>query len=253
MAAPFIGSLLGWRAEPWEKHNKLVPNIADASHTASMDHALGVFDQLNVSRPDSGGPIGPEKQASGMALEAAVEQDLTTALPQLEPGVGWIVNRGGRIHSFRQYSHLAELERELAQNPTLRSIFSGDYATHPDVTVGIDDDLPQPRLHANVSCKFTLRSDRAQNSRQEALVMIRNRRGRSPHIVVVTVEPELARLASIARGMGDVDAVYHVALPELRNAVRSCAYQEQQRIFDELVGQGRLLDYNDLPQTLASH
>ena len=76
MAAPFIGSLLGWRAEPWEKHNKLVPNIADATHKASLDQSLALFDQLDVSHPDSGGQIGPENQTSGAALEAAVEQDL---------------------------------------------------------------------------------------------------------------------------------------------------------------------------------
>ena len=47
----------------------------------------------------------------------------------------------------------------------------------------------KPLLHASVSAKYTMRSDRAQNSRTEALNLIRNRKGHLPHIVVVTAEP----------------------------------------------------------------
>jgi len=43
-----------------------------------------------------------------------------------------------------------------------------------------------PILHASISCKWTLRSDRAQNARTEALNLVRNRKGKLPHIVVVT-------------------------------------------------------------------
>lgn len=34
-----------------------------------------------------------------------------------------------------------------------------------------------PYDHASISAKFTMRSDRAQNSRTEALNLIRNRKG----------------------------------------------------------------------------
>jgi hypothetical protein len=78
-----------------------------------------------------------------------------------------------------------------------------------------------PLLHASVSCKWTLRSDRAQNARTEALNLIRNRKGRVPAITVVTAEPMPSRLASLADGTGDVDRVYHVALYELQAAVES--------------------------------
>ena len=53
-----------------------------------------------------------------------------------------------------------------------------------------------------------MRSDRAQNSRTEALNLIRNRKGNLPHIVVVTGEPMPARIASLALGTGDIDCVY---------------------------------------------
>jgi len=38
---------------------------------------------------------------------------------------------------------------------------------------------PTPILHAVVSCKWNLRSDRAQNARSEALNLVRNRKGRA--------------------------------------------------------------------------
>ena len=43
-----------------------------------------------------------------------------------------------------------------------------------------------PILHAIISCKWTLRSDRAQNARSEALNLVKNRKGRLPHIMVVS-------------------------------------------------------------------
>ena len=70
-------------------------------------------------------------------------------------------------------------------------------------------------LHASVSCKWTIRSDRAQNTRLEARNLSRNRKGNQPHIVAVTAEPLPSRLASVALSTGDIDCVYHVALDEL--------------------------------------
>src|SRR5205814_9457766 len=76
-----------------------------------------------------------------------------------------------------------------------------------------------PTLHAIISCKWTIRSDRSQNSRTEALNLIRNRKGQTPHIAVVTGEPMPTRIASLALGTGDLDCVYHFALHELVKAV----------------------------------
>lgn len=67
----------------------------------------------------------------------------------------------------------------------------------------------KPLLHASISAKYTMRSDRAQNSRTEALNLIRNRKGSLPHIVVVTAESMPNRLASLALGTGDIDCMYH--------------------------------------------
>jgi hypothetical protein len=88
--------------------------------------------------------------------------------------------------------------------------------------------LPEggPFLHAAVSCKWTIRSDRVQNIRHEANLLLRHRRGRAPHIVAVTAEPLPSRLASIAMGTGELDCVYHLVLDELREAVAECGFKD---------------------------
>ena len=97
-----------------------------------------------------------------------------------------------------------------------------------------------------------MRSDRAQNTRTEALNLIRNRKGPTPRIVVVTMEPLPSRLASIARGTGDVDCTYHGALNELLAAVRESGRDESIEILDELVNGRRLRDISDLPFDLVT-
>jgi hypothetical protein len=82
--------------------------------------------------------------------------------------------------------------------------------------------------------------------------MIRHRRGRQPHLVTVTAEPLPTRLASIARGTGEVDAVYHIAFDALDASVTENANAEQQDAWREVVGQRRLLSYELLLDTLAS-
>lgn len=113
----------------------------------------------------------------------------------------------------------------------------------------------RPILHASISAKWTMRSDRAQNSRTEALNLIRNRKGSLPHIVVVTGEPTPSRLASLALGTGDIDCMYHVALYELRDAVIKIARErnrpEIEELLETLIEGKRLKDISDLPLDLC--
>ena len=109
----------------------------------------------------------------------------------------------------------------------------------------------KPLLHASVSAKYTMRSDRAQNSRTEALNLIRNRKGHLPHIVVVTAEPMPNRLASLALGTGDIDCVYHFALYELIRAVKKVGSEDAVETLETLVQGKRLKDISDLPLDLS--
>lgn len=96
-----------------------------------------------------------------------------------------------------------------------------------------------------------MRSDRAQNSRTEALGLIRNRKGRLPHIMVATGEPLPTRLASLALGTGDIDCMYHFALYELMNAINAVGTEETRELIEILVAGKRLKDISDLILDLA--
>ena len=108
-----------------------------------------------------------------------------------------------------------------------------------------------PILHASVSVKWTMRSDRAQNSRTEALNLIRNRKGHLPHIVVVTGEPSPSRLASLAMGTGDIDCLYHFALYELEQSVKEYGVDDAVELLDTLISGKRLKDISDLALDLC--
>ena len=96
-----------------------------------------------------------------------------------------------------------------------------------------------------------MRSDRAQNTRTEALNLIRGRKGRSPHIVAVTAEPLPSRISSLALGTGDLDCVYHFALYELLEAIQLSDHDDAKELIDIMIEGKRLKDISDLPLDLA--
>jgi hypothetical protein len=184
---------------------------------------------------------------------------------------------GMNIAKFEQYSHLAMLSLAAKNDPHLAAALRGDYTIRPDVVIArepepderinavgivVDDSSARHTslrranqeellLHATISCKWTIRSDRVQNARSEALNLIRNRKGRVPHIVVVTGEPLPSRIASIALGTGDIDCVYHFALAELYDTVEQLDNEEARNLVKIMVDGKRLRDISDLPLDLA--
>ena len=95
-----------------------------------------------------------------------------------------------------------------------------------------------------------MRSDRAQNIRTEAHNLIRNRKGPTPHIVAVTMEPLPSRLESVALGLGELDCVYHAALAELMDTGRELGSEHAGQLV-RLVDARRLRDITDLPLDLV--
>lgn len=108
-----------------------------------------------------------------------------------------------------------------------------------------------PILHASVSAEWTMRSDRARNSRTEALNLIRNRKGNLPYIVVVTGEPMPAPIAMLALGTGDIDCVYYFVLYEFVDAVKEIEAKDALEMLNVLIEGKRLIDISDLPMDLA--
>jgi hypothetical protein len=80
-------------------------------------------------------------------------------------------------------------------------------------------------LHASVCCR-TIKSDRVRTSGTKAVILTRYR-GRQSHIEAVTAEPpDAARFDS--PGIGEIDAVYHVAFEELDDAVHTVGTADQE-------------------------
>ena len=259
-----------------------VASNADGSNAPSKALALAVASKL-------GAKIAPKlpAQSSGSLFEAAVCEFLKATFPKLQhlrPGNWSIYNLGNHAEthtsSFAQYAHLSYLAEVMQREKQLSTVLGNDYMIAPDIVISrslcTDDEINapdnfvdatvstkadlratnggQPLLHASISAKWTMRSDRAQNSRTEALNLIRNRKGHLPHIVVVTGEPLPSRLASLALGTGDLDCVYHFALYELLDAVKEYGKDGREDIIEqlEMLVQGkRLKDISDLPLDLS--
>lgn len=260
-----------------------VASFADASSRTSVALAKGILARLpggHAPRPKSSG------QSMGGRFEECCADFLRgtfLSLAHLRPGQ-WRVERADAqgIARFEQYLHLARLEALAQQHHDLAAALGTDYIIKPDVLVSrapepdaainahaavVDDQTAlaaslrsrnnsEPILHASVSTKWTLRSDRAQNARTEALNLLRNRKGRVPHIVVITAEPLPSRLASLALGTGDIDCVYHVFLHELQAALEEevavrgqC--EDAREMLRTMVEGHRLRDIADLPLDLA--
>ncbi|WP_169982881.1 NgoMIV family type II restriction endonuclease [Microbispora sp. H10836] len=231
---------------PWR------PNIADIHSTTSLRIANYVYTKLGVSRELAS---GEQKGSAGNALERAAEQHLLQNLDTSK----WTVKRNAKLDDYVQYEHLGKLRSLLANDEILRDVVGTEYTTNPDVVVGrLDGDAVM--LHAVISCKWTIRSDRVQNVRHESNTLIAARRGRAPHIVAVTAEPLPSRIAALVGGVGGVDTVYHVAFTETGEGVTEFADERTNRDqpsqleqWDEMVKQKRLKSFDNLVTDLINH
>ena len=257
--------------------NAGIVNIADKSSNPSRNIASNLLSFI-------GQPICSQKPAGQTAgklfAEIVVEflRKSLNSLKHLNP-VQWELKTETEIFNFEQYEHLARLSEIIKQVKDLQSIIGSDYLVKPDIVLfrypltneeigylkkkeipAVAEHTPlriinnpeKPLLQAIVSCKWTIRSDRSQNTRTEASNILRNRKGRTPCITAITAEPLPSRIASLAFGLGDLDCVYHFALPELQKAVVKAEYKEQLEVLNVMIEGKRLRDISDLPFDLIS-
>ena len=256
-----------------------VPSNADRSSTISIAIAQGIARRLMANKQEKA--LG---QTAGAKFEQLNMEFIEATFPRLQnlrPGKWHIAKLGNRnsikTSSFAQYEHLDYLSQLTKEDARLAASMGNDYMVAPDVVIYRETESDEvingqqpivdgsicehsdlrkvcgglPILHASVSAKWTMRSDRAQNSRTEALGLIRNRKGHLPHIVVVTGEPMPSRIASLALGTGDIDCVYHFALNELIEAVNDTKAEDSIEMLRILIVGKRLKDISDLPLDLA--
>jgi len=257
------------------------PNFADGSSVLSVQYAWGIVERIAL--PALQGQI--PGQTAGSLFEKTTRDYVEASFSKLQhirPGAWEHSCLGTAISNFVQYEHLSEIEAMLADNRALKAAFGGNYIVSPDIVIGrapIEDaELNQDGildksgdtyarhtpvrasnqtnrrhlLHGVISCKWTLRNDRAQNTKTEVLNLIRNRKGHLPHIVAVTAEPLPSRLAALALGTGDLDCVYHFALNELLDAVGDANHLDAIDLLEMMVEGKRLRDISDLPFDLAA-
>lgn len=261
-------------------NSKGIVSNADGNNGRSCAIAKGIADFLQAETVVTERLAG---QTSGNAFEAICSRFVETAfkkLNHLRPGSWQVKQVGSRnrleIANYQQYAHLIALAKAAEENPELAAALGSDYTITPDIIVTrdlVDDEeinsleclvdnsvstlaslrngSEYPLLHASISCKWTIRSDHAQNARSEGLNLVRNRKGRLPHVMVVTAEPTPSRIASIALGTGEIDCVYHFALYELEKTLMDLNYEDALDLFRVMVDGKRLKDISDLPLDLA--
>lgn len=252
-----------------------VPSVADVSNRPSREIATALIAKIGTTATHAEKPAG---QTAGSMFETACQtfiEECFGKLTHLRPGT-FRVAKGQSISQFDQYAHLDELRVLSDASRELKTLLGTDYLIKPDVVVIraaepdetinrnemlVDETVARhsalrvangarAALHASVSCKLTIRSDRVQNTRSEALNLVRNRKGRLPHIVAVTAEPLPSRIAAIALGTGDMDCVYHFALTELIETLRE-QDRETLELVETMVEGQRLRDIADLPLDLV--
>ena len=258
-------------------NDKEIPNNADKYSNISVILAKGIVQEIALQTKN----VKLSGQTAGKSFEKLTSfylEKVFNEINHLRTGIyEFFIEKS--IDGFEQYGHLSILAETLKTNRELRAAV-GDYIITPDIVIGrkpIEDieinknkkllklndlnaNLTPLRvvnsqkliLHASISCKWTIRSDRSQNSRTEGLNLIRNRKGHTPHIVIVTGEPYPQRIASVALGTGDIDCVYHFALRELIISVEKLKNESVTDLLETMVLGKRLRDISDLPFDLAT-
>ncbi len=257
------------------------PNFADGDNRSSVAIAWAIVNRLSHSKNYK----NITGQTAGNRFEHLTKEFLEKAfnlLQHLRPGDWYYTTEHTAISGFYQYDHLTYLQQVISSDKVLGSALGGDYIVKPDIIIGrlpvSDEEInrlgevvrnddacvrlsplrktnhpdTRPILHASISCKWTIRSDRSQNTRTEALNLVRNRKGHTPHIVTVIAEPLPTRIASLALGTGDLDCVYHFALPELQEAIKGIGNEDQLDMLNIMIDGKRLRDISDLPFDLAT-
>jgi hypothetical protein len=244
-----------------EKH---VCSNADRSNRLSVTLSLALSERLpgklQVAKQ-------PQRRQLLKQFQSVVRRFLRETLGQLhQPWPMWsILGDETGLAAYEQYSHLADWDSVAKKNPDLKTSV-GDCLILPDAfvlesvgtridrqikteTVSAGDNRHRPkaklgRLQGSISCKWTLNP--------EALNVALRHNGRIPHIVVVTGEPLPSRLASLAIGAGDIDKVYHFALPELVDAAKQLDLQDALDSINMLIEGNRLGDIAELPLDLVN-
>ena len=168
---------------------KGVPSNADSSSKLSISIAQGIARRLTAKIQEK--TVGQTMGAKFEQLNMEFIEDTFPHLQNIRPGKWHIAKLGNRnsikTSSFAQYEHLDYLSQLTKEDARLAASMGNDYMVAPDVVVYRETESDEilneqqmivdksvcslsdirktcgglPILHASVSAKWTMRSDRA--------------------------------------------------------------------------------------------
>lgn len=281
MPAPFAKDLCGYRLDDKGRLTDR-PNTSDANSPSSVAYGTRLFDAMGIPkdqpapkdpgtdtetlmvadlrkhRPDlfieSGKPASAFVQYSHLAVAKhflSLMKDTDKKLPPvIERMRTWIADREGLdikgLHRLRL--DLGRLTKILESEADARRDFADQLAEESllkiDLAVGSWASGHDPDLQVAISCKWTFRTDRVQDVVSQGSKIASQKRGRMPHFAAITMEPNPYFLRIPSDGPF-VDCVYHLDLPSLKQSLEG-ATESSQHLFNRLIKQGRLKDYDDL-------
>jgi hypothetical protein len=275
MTAPFAAELCGYRANG-------NPSTSDNGDPGSIGWGHALFDALGVPASNL------EVASVGNVMERTAAEDLAAIRPDLvirQSRAALEFEQYRHLDVFRRFARnyrgpADDLERAVTSLGSMPSsskveqiaarLIAAQAAAREDhdLVVQLVDTMPEEsmlriditiggpppaeRLLVALSSKWSLRTDRAQDCVSQGSKLVALRRGHMPHYAVLTMEPRPAMLKLIAYGSGSVDCVYHVALPELRQAAHALEKHRgpkvwpQRAMLERMVSQGRIRSYNQL-------
>jgi len=174
-----------------------------------------------------------------------------------------LVKSGPRWDGRRETMQLIRAVQKLTtrnheQVTRLLAAVPADSLLRTDLAVARLQSPSAPRLLLAISSKWSLRTDRAQDCVSQGAKLVSLRRGPMPLFGVITMEPRPSMLRLLTDGSGAIDFVYHLALPELRQAAQMLeeanphAYGKQRRTLERMISQGRLKPYSALRREIEN-
>jgi hypothetical protein len=252
------------------------PNFADGSSVSSKTYAWSLLSRISCGRSFR----NLRSPTTGTLFEQVTNDFVNNALhyaSHMGSNDEYFVRRS--TARLDQHEHLSLVIRAHNREPTFASTAESDYSVQPNmdarkkptvdgaidetsVSKGEVSDRPKyailseqdtrhQTLHAIITYVWTIRADPTNNTVADVANLVMRRKGHLPQIVAITAEPWPARIAALALGTGDLDCVYHFALPELVDAVNEAGNEDATESLQIMINGKRLRDISDLPFDLA--
>ncbi len=263
------------RGEPKEGFPDEFPSNANGDSSTSIAIAQNILDHIQSKARFRSWSTDQSRDDNFVQITRSFLEEALMGLGNIRPNNFKFIE-GKDIFRFEQYCYFAKLSKLAERDPEISYLLSCNNAITPDILViqesehnNFTHDLPIDTtvdwgtrklntklltLQASISCKWSFRRDAMRNARSEGLNLVGKWKERAPlHIAVVTGEPLPSSLATLALGTGDIDCVYHIALPELIKSIKRLALEDSMYLIRSMMNSRRLKDIADLPLDLATN